>query len=390
MRGASMSDPRASEFAWGEHALKIEITRLRSIIEALLDGAGAGTSVRGSDNSRPPSSTMLDERVRARTAELEAALAENVKINRALAESEAKFRGIVDQSLVGIVISVDGMFTYTNARFDEMSGYTAEEALRLGPLDITVEEDRRLVEESIRQRVSGERRSTTYRFRGLRKDGSVMDLESHGSLMEIDGKRSVISLLLDVTERVRAERELRALQEKLHQQSTRDSLTGLYNRRYLDSVLERELIRAAREDYPVSAIMADLDHFKTVNDRHGHLAGDEVLRTFGDLMKGHAREADVYCRYGGEEFLLILPGMARDTAFQRAEQLRCAMAAAPVVFGVTAIRVTASFGVATFPYTGASADELIHTADRALYAAKAAGRNRVAVSAGSRLFASRP
>jgi diguanylate cyclase (GGDEF)-like protein len=129
--------------------------------------------------------------------------------------------------------------------------------------------------------------------------------------------------------------------------------------------------------------MGDLDHFKLVNDRYGHLAGDEVLRTFGALLKKSARGSDVYCRYGGEEFLLVLPRMAQGSAMERAEQLRRALEAAPVPYGASLIPVTASFGVATFPHNGRTGDELIAAADHALYAAKEGGRNRVNASAKS-------
>jgi len=124
-------------------------------------------------------------------------------------------------------------------------------------------------------------------------------------------------------------------------------------------------------------IMGDLDHFKAVNDCYGHLAGDEVLRVFGELLKRHARSTDIYCRYGGEEFLLVMPNMAKDNAVQRAENLRSAIATAPIPYGASRIAVTASFGIATFPCEGQAGDELIAAADRALYAAKAAGRNRI-------------
>lgn len=375
-----MPDPELPGFSPDEQALKGEIARLNKIIRALMDRAERSTSVQGSDFSLFQAAVMLEEQVRSRTAELEAALRENEKINRALRESEAKFRGLVSQSLVGIVIIEDGKFSYSNAKFNEIFGYSADEVRGLGPLDIATENDRPLVAENIRKRLSGEVERVDYVARGLRKNGEVIDVEIHSSAMEIGGKLALISLVMDVTERTRAEREVLALQERLSEQSTHDALTGLYNRRYLDEVLSRELILAERHGHPVSVIMADLDHFKSVNDRYGHLAGDEVLRVFGNMLKQHARGSDIYCRYGGEEFLLVLPQMSEDNAIERAEQLRSAIAASPVLYGATPITVTASFGVAAFPRNGRTSDELITAADSALYAAKASGRNRVNVS----------
>jgi diguanylate cyclase (GGDEF)-like protein len=182
---------------------------------------------------------------------------------------------------------------------------------------------------------------------------------------------------MDVTERTRAEREVQALQQQLREQSTHDALTGLYNRRYLEENLGRELIRAKRDGYCVSVVMGDIDHFKAVNDRYGHLAGDEALRVFGELMRGNSRSSDINCRYGGEEFLLVLPGMTELTASKRAERLRLIVAKTPVKFGTMDIAITASFGVSEFPQHGENSDELIAAADKSLYAAKEAGRNQV-------------
>jgi diguanylate cyclase (GGDEF)-like protein/PAS domain S-box-containing protein len=365
-----------------EQALKCEILRLNKIIGALVDRAERSTSAQGSDFSLFQTAIMLEEQVGRRTAELEAVLRDNERINRALRESEAKFRGLVSQSMVGIAITENGKFSYSNAKFGEIFGYSAEEVRSLGPLDTAAEKDRPLVAESIRKRLSGEVEQVNYVFRGLRKDGALIDVEVHSSAMEIGGKLALIALVMDVTERARAQREVQALQDKLREQATHDALTGLYNRHYLEESLERELILARRHRHPISMIMGDLDHFKMINDRYGHRGGDEVLRVFGDLMKRHARGSDIYCRYGGEEFLLVLPRMAKDHAIERAEQLRSVMAAAPVPFGDTTIAVTASFGVATFPDDGRTGDEVIAVADSALYAAKTAGRNCVNVSSG--------
>ena len=360
-----------------EQALKNELIRSNKIIRALMDRAERSTSVQGTDFSLFQTAIILEEQVRSRTSELESALRENEKITRALRESETRFRGLVSQSLVGIAILKEGRISYSNAKFDVIFGYSAEEVRKLAPLDIVATEDRPLVAENIRKRISGEVEQVKYVFHGVRKDGAVIDVEIQGNAMEIGGKRELISLFMDVTERTRAEREVQALQEQLREQATRDALTGLYNRRYLEDTLSRELILAERKSHPVSVIMGDLDHFKAVNDRYGHLGGDEVLRHFGDLLKGHVRGSDIYCRYGGEEFLLVLPQMSKTDAVARAEQLRRAISSAPVLYGASPIAVTASFGVATFPYDGKSGDALIASADSALYEAKASGRNRV-------------
>lgn len=363
-----------------EADLRAEIARLKKTVQALINRAERSTNVRGSDFGAFQAAVMLEGQVRARTVTLEATLRENEKISRDLRESEAKFHGLVNQSLVGITVVEDGKYTYTNSKFREIFGYNDDEIRNLGPVDMVIESDRPRVAEIVRKRLCGDVERADYVYRGLRKNGEVIDVEVHGSVMEIGGRPALISLFMDVTERTRAEQEVRALRDRLREQSIRDVLTGLYNRRYLEETLGRELILAEREGRAVSVIMADLDHFKKVNDLYGHLAGDEVLRVFGDLLKRHARGSDIYCRYGGEEFLLVLPGMPKEIAVKRAEQLRSETAAAPVNYGASPIVVTASFGVATFPHDGQSSDQLIGAADSALYAAKAAGRNRVALS----------
>ena len=354
-----------------------EIRRLNRIIRVLMDRVERSMGVQGSDFGLFQTTIMLEEQVRLRTAELHAALLENERINRSLSASEAKFRRVVNQSLVGIATIEEGKFTYSNPKFDEIFGYEAREIRALGPLDLVVPSDHALVAEAIDKRLSGEVDEVAYFFCGRRKDGELVDIECHGSSMDLRGRQLLIAVVSDITERTCAEREVRALQERLRHQAIHDVLTGLYNRRYLEESLARELACAARTERPISIIMGDLDNFKSVNDRYGHLAGDEVLRAFGELMRRQTRDGDINCRYGGEEFLIVLPGMTAETAIERAELLRHETSVARIQYQTSRIALTASFGIATFPRHGTTVDKLIAAADDAMYSAKAAGRNRV-------------
>jgi diguanylate cyclase (GGDEF)-like protein len=171
------------------------------------------------------------------------------------------------------------------------------------------------------------------------------------------------------------------LQEHLQNQSCRDSLTGLYNRRYLEESSLREVKRAAREEKPIGVIMLDIDHFKDFNDLFGHEAGDAVLREIGLLLKKMSRESDIACRYGGEEMTLILPDASKENATLKAEQIRQAIKNLRVKYGEELLSsITVSLGVACFPEDGKNWDDLLRAADRALYLAKNQGRDRVVSS----------
>jgi diguanylate cyclase (GGDEF)-like protein len=171
------------------------------------------------------------------------------------------------------------------------------------------------------------------------------------------------------------------LRETLRQQSVRDPLTGLYNRRFLEETLDRELARLERKNLPLSLIMIDVDHFKTFNDTFGHEAGDAVLRDLGGILQRYVRGSDIACRYGGEEFTIVLPEASLEIGRQRAEMLREAVRELRLVHdGKSLGAVTLSLGVACFPEHGRRRDHLLQVADQALYEAKDAGRNCVVVS----------
>ena len=167
-------------------------------------------------------------------------------------------------------------------------------------------------------------------------------------------------------------------QAQLRHQATHDPLTGLWNRGRLHEQLTTELQRSARYERPLSVILADLDHFKLVNDQHGHAAGDCVLREASERMRQVLRAHDGISRYGGEEFLVMLPETGCDEALVIAERLRAAVASTPIPIGDgRSLPVTLSLGVATTTAVPGGLEPLIAAADAALYRAKAGGRNRV-------------
>lgn len=165
-----------------------------------------------------------------------------------------------------------------------------------------------------------------------------------------------------------------ALREKLRNQALRDPLTGLYNRRYMEDCLQRFVRLADRENREISLIMVDLDHFKRLNDEHGHSFGDQVLRDAALTLTGSLRETDIVCRFGGEELVVILPDCPLERAADKAELLRLRIEELSNTHGAD---ISASFGVASVPHTSQSVTDLLQAADQALYKAKQGGRNQV-------------
>jgi len=168
------------------------------------------------------------------------------------------------------------------------------------------------------------------------------------------------------------------------QQAATDALTGLPNSRAARDALRRMVAHAGRSVSPLSVILFDLDHFKQINDQHGHAVGDDVLAAVGELVGTVVRESDLAGRYGGEEFILLLPDTGTEGAVVLAEKLRGAVTGLTVPGA--SLRVSASFGVATHPLDAVDGESLVRAADTALYEAKAAGRNRVVAGRQSGVF----
>jgi diguanylate cyclase (GGDEF)-like protein len=174
------------------------------------------------------------------------------------------------------------------------------------------------------------------------------------------------------------ERQLLEANERLRHMSRTDALTGLENRRSIERQLDTMFAHGERLTEPLACVMSDLDRFKSVNDEYGHHAGDAVLKQFAAILKSAAREIDVVGRYGGEEFIVLLPGTVPDAAVTFAERVRKEVEASTFVFDGGSLRRTASFGVAGWPHPRISdCDQLVRATDDAMYVAKETGRNRV-------------
>ena len=197
----------------------------------------------------------------------------------------------------------------------------------------------------------------------------------------VGGEKVIQCNIRDITERKQAQDALLKSQALLREQSVRDHLTGLFNRRYMEETLERELLRAARKQLSLGIIMLDVDDFKLFNDTWSHAAGDEVLRELGSLLLRQVRGEDIACRYGGDEFILILPDASREVTRERAELICENAKQFRLQFeGQSLAAVTLSLGVAVFPEHGSASIAILRAVDAALYRAKHEGRGRVVVA----------
>lgn len=313
--------------------------------------------------------------------------------NSDLRRSETRFRSLFEQTHDGVMmLSLQGEFMEVNQTALNILGYSEEEMLHMSVVDISTQGkeafdlfDRLLAGEQVRPFETVMRR----------KDGSTIPIEVNLVMVHDPGGAPLHFQVAfrDISRRKEAEEELLAtnailnqqvqevtrLQEELREQALRDALTGLYNRRYLAETLPREILRTLRDGSPLSIIIGDIDYFKRINDTYGHPFGDIFLVEIANILKRSARASDLVCRYGGEEFLLVLPGADAKAAAIRAEEIRRKCAKLIMLHDGDKVQVTTSFGVASFPLHGKDPDEIIEKADKALYLSKNNGRDRVTI-----------
>ena len=291
-------------------------------------------------------------------------------------KNEAKlrlFRSLLDQSSDGVQITdpVSARFLDINDTVCRHLGYSRSELLGMTVFDVTVGYDRAMFDALVVEcKTHGH---VTVSAMSRRKDGSTYPVEVHVSYVSLD-RDYLLATTHDISARMRADAEKELLLKRLDEFATHDQLTGVWNRRQFDDLLIREMARARRYQQPLSLIMFDIDHFKDVNDIHGHLAGDDLLSALAIYVSANTRDTDTLARWGGEEFMLIMPNTELADAVRFAEKLRSLIECGD--FGSLG-RITCSFGVALFR-EGDTPDNFTNRADTAMYVAKHNGRNRVA------------
>ncbi len=306
-------------------------------------------------------------------------------------QSEAKFRAIFEQSPLGVALtdSLTGQLIEVNNQFAENAGRSREELTSIDWMSITHPDDRQAQQEQMDRLNAGEIDSFQIDKRYLRPSGSVVwvHLTVAPVMIGTEGRPCYLGMVEDITERKRYELEIeqardaaaaanRALQvanAELYRLASTDPLTGVCNRRYFEQGLEVEMARAQRYGEPLALALLDIDHFKSINDSFGHHTGDEVLIEVTKRAQCNLRTSDLLARWGGEEFVVLLPHCNAANAMNLAEKLRVLIAEHP--FPVVG-PVTASFGVAEY-WPPETLDSWVMRVDAALYEAKSAGRNTV-------------
>ncbi|MEZ0231357.1 MAG: diguanylate cyclase [Methylophilaceae bacterium] len=322
------------------------------------------------------------------------------KIEADLQTQETHYRTLIESARSVILhMSPDGHLLFVNKYAEEFFGYGPGELIGQHVVGTIVPETESMTNRDLRQMIIDIFQDTqNYRINineNMLKNGRrVWIAWSNGAIYDNQGRLvEICSVGNDVTDHRQAKleleathqqlqlqyQEIHALQDKLREQATRDPLTNLFNRRYLEETLLRELARCLREKIPLAIVMIDIDFFKQINDSYGHEAGDLILQQAATLLQHNTRNEDVVCRYGGEEFIAVLPGASIEKAQERAEFWRVAFE--KLIFTSKGIThgATLSCGVSAYPQHTDDPDELIKLADDALYYAKSHGRNQVAL-----------
>ena len=300
-------------------------------------------------------------------------ITERVRAQEALRESEKRFKDIAQSSADWVwEVNNEGRYTFASGKVNQILGYEPEELIGKTPFELMHEDEAKRVGEVFEKIVSRKKPIVDLENWNLTKDGERVCLLTNGVPIldeegDLQGYRGVDK---DITERVRAEEELAYV-------ATHDPLTGLPNRRLFNDRLNLELVYACRNHQKLTVMLLDLDHFKDVNDTLGHSVGDQLQRLVGGRLTSLLRKSDTVARMGGDEFMLIVPGIAQaEDAAQVAQKILNAFRR-PFVFDDHELRITTSIGIAIYPSDGEDVDTLMKNADIAMYRAKDQGRDNV-------------
>jgi diguanylate cyclase (GGDEF)-like protein/PAS domain S-box-containing protein len=309
----------------------------------------------------------------------EAAAAEQRSVQTSLEDSELRYRRLFEAAQDGILIldARTGDITDVNPFLIDMLGYSRDEFLAKKLWEVGAFRDIQASKDAFQALQDTE--YIRYKDLPLRaKDGHLVQVEFVSNVYVAGTEKVIQCNIRDITERKEAHDALLRSEALYREQSVRDPLTELHNRRYMEETLYRELRRALRKRGTVAVIMLDVDDLKYINDTLGHPAGDAALRELAGLLQDNIRDSDVASRYGGDEFVLILPDMSKEMARQRAELICQAARGQKLQFEqqkATALRISA--GVASFPENGLTAAAILQAADAALYRAKQEARGMV-------------
>jgi diguanylate cyclase (GGDEF)-like protein/PAS domain S-box-containing protein len=296
-----------------------------------------------------------------------------------LKESEMRYRRLFEAAQDGILIldAETGLIEDVNPYLIDMLGYSRDELITRKLWEVGAFKDVEASETAFRALQKNE--YIKYKDLPLRaKNGHLIQVEFVSNVYLVGSDRIIQCNIRNITDQKQARDALLKSEATLRELSVRDHLTGLFNRRYLEETLKRELLRAKRKNTKLGIIMMDIDNFKHANDTFGHAAGDFILQEMAHLLLEHIRGEDVLSRYGGDEFVVVLTDASLEVVLERAELLRKQANQHKFKFRRKNIKsITLSLGVANFPENGVTYESLLNAADVALYQAKHEGRDRV-------------